>query len=63
MKNNSKAGKKGGIVMAGHEEHVPLMHTFSTPKTPIDARLSTYFAWALFFAFLAGVIFLTKIFA
>ena len=48
--------------MAGHEEKIPLMQTYATPKTPIDARLSTYFAWVMFFAFLAGVIFLSKSF-
>ena len=48
--------------MAGHEEKIPLMQTYPTPKTPIDARLGTYFAWGLFLAFMAGVIFLVKTF-
>lgn len=49
--------------MAGHEEKVPLTQTYSTPKTPTDARLSTYFAWAIFLVFMVLVIFLTKSFS
>jgi hypothetical protein len=48
--------------MAGHEEKIPLLQTYITPKTPVDARLSTYFAWLAFGVFLAGIIFLAKSF-
>ena len=48
--------------MAGHEEKIPLMQTYITPKTPADVRLSTYFAWLAFGVFLTVVIFLAKSF-
>lgn len=48
--------------MSAHEEKIPLMQTYSTPKTPIDARLSNYFAWGIFFVFLVAVIFLARSF-